>query len=173
MLSNSHIKLRALEPSDIDFLFSIENKTKYWHLSDTLQPFSKHLLQHYLEHSHLGIYEAKQLRLVISSSSDKAYGLIDLYDFNPMHRRAGLGIILHEDFQGQGYGKTAIQLMLDYAFTTLDLHQVYVTITSENAKSIQLFENLGFELVGRQKDWIYRNAAYHDQYFYQKINYVH
>ncbi|QSS96748.1 GNAT family N-acetyltransferase [Psychroflexus sp. ALD_RP9] len=173
MLNNSAIKLRALEPDDLDFLFSIENQTEYWHLSDTLQPFSKHFLQQYLEHAHLDIYEAKQLRLVIADPKDCPIGLIDLYDFNPKHKRAGLGIILDQNYQGKGYGKTAINLMLNYAFDTLDLHQVYVTINSENINSIKLFELLGFQLIGEQKDWNYSKGHYYSQYFYQKINHVH
>jgi len=173
MLSNSAIKLRALEPDDLDFLFSIENQTEYWHLSDTLQPFSKHILQQYLDQAHLDIYEAKQLRLVIADQKDNPLGLIDLYDFNPKHKRAGLGIILHQNYQGKGFGKTAINLMLNYAFDTLDLHQVHVTINSENINSIKLFELLGFQLIGEQKDWNYSNGNYYSQYFYQKINHVH
>lgn len=174
MLTNKNIRLRALEPSDLDFLFTIENQSEYWHLSDTLQPYSKYFLKQYIQSAHIDIYEAKQLRLVIAKTNeDNPLGLIDLYDFNPKHKRAGLGIILKTEHQGQGYAKIAINLLLDYAFNTLDIHQVYVTITAENLKSITLFEHLDFMLIGKQKDWSYKNGVYEDQYLYQKINHVH
>lgn len=108
-LTGTHIKLRALEPEDLEFLFQIENNESFWEVSHTQAPFSKFLLKQYLENAHLDIFEAKQLRLVIDEkSTGKSIGMIDLFDFNPQHKRAGIGILIHPDFQQKGFASEAL-----------------------------------------------------------------
>lgn len=99
-LKGNTIYLRALEPEDLNFLYAIENNESFWEVSHTQTPFSKLILKQYLENAHLDIYEAKQLRLmIVESNSDLPIGMIDLFDYNPQHKRAGLGILIHPDFQ--------------------------------------------------------------------------
>ena len=74
-LKSGNISLRAIEPSDINILFSWENDTQYWVLSNTMAPYSKHVLNKYLDNAHLDIYEAKQLRMVIEVDGIKPIGL--------------------------------------------------------------------------------------------------
>ena len=81
-LKGKNIFLRALELEDINYLFSIENNEKYWSISDSQIPFSKYLLNRYLKNSHMDIYEAKQLRLVITDFKKNTIGLIDLFDID-------------------------------------------------------------------------------------------
>ncbi|MEB8389535.1 GNAT family N-acetyltransferase, partial [Rhodobacteraceae bacterium KMM 6894] len=82
-LKGENCYLRALESEDLDFLYELENNTELWEISGTTVPYSRHLLQLYLDNAHKDIYEAKQLRLCICNTSDKAVGLIDLFDFDP------------------------------------------------------------------------------------------
>ena len=96
-LKGDLVYLRALEPEDLDLVFEIENDEDLWELSTTLTPFSKFLLKQYLKNSHKDIYEAKQLRLVIcKADNQEALGMIDLFDFDPKHRRAGVGIVIFD-----------------------------------------------------------------------------
>ena len=64
-LKGENIYLRALEPQDLDFLYHLENNPEIWEISGTTAPYSKHVLQLYLENAHKDIYEVKQLRLCI------------------------------------------------------------------------------------------------------------
>ncbi len=76
-LKGKHIYLRALEPEDIQFLFTTENDTSFWEISSTQTPFSKFILEQYIANSHQDIYTAKQLRLIIAkNTSDQAIGMI-------------------------------------------------------------------------------------------------
>ena len=103
-LKSGNISLRAIEPSDINILFSWENDTQYWVLSNTMAPYSKHVLNKYLDNAHLDIYEAKQLRMVIEVDGIKPIGLLDLFEFDPFHLRAGVGILIADNNeQGKGY----------------------------------------------------------------------
>lgn len=170
MLKGKKIKLRALESSDLDFLYQLENNTDIWEISGTLVPYSRRVLQDYLKNAHRDIYEVKQLRLAICDVQDSLVGLIDLFDFDPKNRRAGLGIVIaNEEDRNKGYGSEAISILCDYAFKILDLRQIYANVGEENKSSIKLFKKLGFELGGIKKDWILFQGRYKNEYFFQRI----
>jgi diamine N-acetyltransferase len=170
-LNGKNIFLRALESSDLDFLYNLENDESLWKVSNTTTPYSKYILQQYLENSHRDIYEVKQLRLVICKHEDEAtVGFIDLFDFDPKHSRVGVGIVIFsEEEKGKGFAFEALQLTCNYAFANLNAHQIFAGISEENKASIQLFEKAGFERSGVKKDWIFSEGKYKSEYFYQLI----
>ncbi len=171
LLEGNLVKLRALEPEDLAFLYDIENNTDFWEVSHTQTPFSKFLLKQYLENAHQDIYEAKQLRLVIESKeSSSVLGMIDLFDFNPQHQRAGVGIVLKKEFEGNGFAKDALKVLIHYCFSHLNMHLLYATITPDNEKSIALFTNCRFQKTGVRKDWIYVDGTFKDELIFQLIN---
>jgi len=172
-LKGEHIYLRALEPEDLDFVYLIENDERIWEMSTTQTPYSRFLIKQYLENAHQDIYEAKQLRLVICHNDESALGLIDLFDFNPVHNRVGVGILIaEEENRGKGYGKEALELIIKYGRTHLRLHQLYANISDQNIGSIKLFEKQGFKKIGTKKDWNLVNGEYKNELLYQLI-YVH
>lgn len=169
-LLGKNINLRALEQTDLDFLFATENDEQFWEISSTQIPFSKYILQKYIENAHQDIYEAKQYRFVICNVEDVPIGMIDLFDFNPQHKRVGIGILIVPKYQSKGYASEALEMVIDYAFSYLDVHQIYANITSNNLKSIALFEKNNFKKVGIKKDWLYSNSTFKDEILYQLIN---
>lgn len=171
-LKGNSVYLRALEPDDLEFIYHIENDESIWEVSNTQTPYSKFLIRQYLENAHQDIYEAKQLRLAICiNGSNTAIGLIDLFDFDPKNQRAGIGIVIqNEANRSKGFGKEALSLLIDYAFTHLQLHQLFANIGSENTASSSLFSTFGFQKIGVKKDWMLFNNQFHDEDLYQLIN---
>ncbi len=169
-LKRENIFLRALELSDLDFLYNLENDESLWEVSNTTTPYSKYILNQYLENSHRDIYDVKQLRLVICNSDKEAVGFIDLFDFDPKHNRVGVGIVIFsEKNKRKGYASEALKLTCNYAFTHLNVHQIFAGITEENKESIQLFEKAGFKQSGLKKDWIFSDGKFKSEYLYQLI----
>ena len=168
-LLGKNINLRALEPEDLNFLFSVENNESHWEISNTQIPFSKYILQKYIENSHQDIYEAKQYRFVICDIKNTPVGMIDLFDFNPQHQRVGIGILITKAYQDKGYGFEALEMIIDYAFTYLNVHQIFANISSDNLKSISIFEKFNFKKVGVKKDWIYAKSTFKDEILYQLL----
>jgi len=152
-LRGKNIYLRALEPEDLEFVYAIENDESIWEVSNTQTPYSKFLIRQYLENAHQDIYEAKQLRLAIcKNDSDAAIGLIDLFDFDPRNKRAGIGIVIqNQEERSQGFGKESLQLLIDFAFTQLQLHQLFANIGMDNESSLNLFATFGFQKIGVKK----------------------
>lgn len=164
------VKLRALEPEDLEFLFQIENDESFWEISHTQTPFSKYVLKQYLENAHLDIFETKQLRLIIEEkSSQKKVGMIDLFDYNPQHKRAGIGILIHPEYQQKGFASEALELLIKYSFSHLQLHQLYANIIAENEKSLALFTKHQFKKIGIKKDWIFFDGKMKDEILFQLI----
>jgi len=164
------IRFRALEPNDVDILFEWENDAEIWEISNTFEPFSKYILAKYIKESQRDIYESKQIRMVIETPERKAVGAIDLFDFDPFHFRAGVGILIHDEKDRKlGYATDALQLLCRYAAEYLRLHQLYANITEDNLASIHLFKNAGFELIGTKKDWRRTLDGWKGELMFQKI----
>ena len=170
-LCGQKMNLRAIEPEDLEFLFEIENNEAIWEVSHTQVPFSKYVLKQYLENAHLDIFETKQIRLLIEEKNTKnRMGMVDLFDFNPQHRRAGIGILVHPKFQKKGVASIALEMIIRYAFSQLNLHQLYANIITNNKQSISLFKKNNFVMVGEKKDWILSNGAFKNELLFQLIN---
>jgi diamine N-acetyltransferase len=172
MLENSILKLRALEPEDIDWLYKWENDAKLWHLSNTTKPFSRYVLEQYILNSHLDICEYKQLRLMIVLKKGKkeiTIGCIDIFDFDSINLRAGVGLFITEEYRGKGIASQAIDLLVNYSKNMLHLHQLYCTITQDNESSIKAFEKAGFTKSGNRFHWVRKEDKWLDENFYQLI----
>ncbi|TLF44018.1 GNAT family N-acetyltransferase [Maribacter aurantiacus] len=169
-LQGNIIKLRALETADLDLLFELENNPSVWEISGTMAPYSRDVLKLYLENAHRDIYDVKQLRLVICTQDNEAIGLIDLFDFDPKNRRAGVGIVISDEGnRNRGVGTEAMEILCKYASKTLNLRQLYANILEGNDRSLYLFKKLGFELVGTKRDWIFNEGIFKNELLFQKI----
>lgn len=171
-LSGKHIFLRALEPEDIEFVYAVENDEKIWEVSNTQTPYSRFLIREYLKNARQDIYEAKQLRLAICKQNTfQPVGLIDLFDFDPKNNRAGIGILIKDEGdRNAGIGSESLELLINYSFSKLELHQLYANIDTGNSASIKLFTNFGFEQIGIKKQWNLVGGQYRDEALFQLIN---
>ncbi|CAA9290721.1 MAG: hypothetical protein AVDCRST_MAG95-3979 [uncultured Adhaeribacter sp.] len=168
-LKSEHLYLRALEPADLDFLYSLENDVAIWPVSNTSAPYSKYVLQQYIEQATADIYTVKQLRLLICTLGHQPAGVIDLFDFEPSHARAGIGIIIVPAFRKKHFATQALDLLLHYCQNTLYLHLVYCSVTVNNTASIRLFEQAGFKNTGCRQQWLKTPQGWQDVLDFQKI----
>lgn len=171
-LKGESISLRALEPSDAATLYLWENNLQLWTVSFTQMPFSKFILEEFVNTAHNDFYTNKQLRMMINRiDTNDTVGIIDLFDFEPQHLRCGLGIYIHADFQKKGFASESIDLMKQYCFEVLLLKQIYVHVSEDNTASIALFEKAGFEKSGLKKCWHKTGLnTYSNVWFMQYIN---
>ena len=164
------VRLRALEPEDLDFLYKMENDPSLWSISNFTVPYSKAVLQAYIDNSMNDMFADRQLRLVICKlSSDCPIGVIDVTDFEPMHARAEIGISLLREEQGKGYASEALSLVCDYVFTFLHFKQLNAHILANNTESLNLLHRAGFVDCGLLKEWWRVSGDYQDMVLLQKI----
>ena len=81
-------------------------------------------------------------------SEGTAVGCADLFDFDPYHRRAGVGVLIDSRLRNNGYGKAMLRELGQFAATHLQLHLLYCDIADNNIASIRLFESEGFQRCG-------------------------
>lgn len=165
------IKLRAPEPEDLELLYLWENNTSIWHLGNTITPFSKHTLRQYIKNAGRSVYEEGQLRFMIDLiATNKTIGTIDIFEFDPINSRAGIGILIaNQDQRQKGYAGIALSLLLDYCKNKLSLKQVWCNILEDNNASIKLFTSYGFNLVGIKQQWIRVAESYKNELLFQNI----
>lgn len=150
MMLRGHIcSLRAVEPQDLELLCRWENDPSLWTVSGTIEPFSHYSIEQFIQEQQAGIYRCGQLRLMIDDTAGETIGAIDLFDFEPQHERAGVGILVYDPAQrGKGYGAEALALLEEYARTVLRLRQLWCNVLADNVPSLTLFERAGFRRVG-------------------------
>lgn len=165
------VKLRALEPQDIDPIYHWENDPSVWEHSIHHTPFSRHeLTQYIMEASLSDIYSAKQLRLIAEDNeTNQAVGCIDITNFDPYHQRAEVGIIVDLSFRNRGYGRAIINALIPFCSSSLQLHQLYCIITASNIQSIRIFEANGFIRSATLPHWIKTSGGWTDATLLTKL----
>lgn len=167
---NENIILRAAEPHDAGLIYNWENNQEIWRVSETYMPYSMYQIEQFLINNN-DLFSARQMRFIIELKKDETeVGCIDIYDFDPIHMRAGIGILLQKEYRKQGYAKESIELVMDYCFNVLMLKQVYCLIDSLNEDSLNLFRKIGFEQCGYRKEWIRTSNGFIDEIEFQYIN---
>lgn len=168
-MKGKQIVLRPLEVSDLDALCSWENDPDNLVMGNTLTPFSRFFLEQYILGSRNSIYEDKQLRLVIEGPGTGPVGLVDLFDFEPHHKRAAVGILIGKEYRGKGFASEALDLLIEYAGDILGLKQLYATADAGNNSSKTLFLNKGFLHTASKSQWNLRGRRWVDEDLYQLL----
>lgn len=156
--------LRAMEPEDLDMMYAIENDHDTWSVTDVNTPYSRFVLHEYIANATGDIYTDKQVRLIVTNKNEEFIGMIDLFNFNPQHKRAEIGIIIRKEYREQGYGKAALLELINYARRIIHIHQLYVYMSVDNTSCVKLFDDTGFERDAELKDWLFDGDKYHNVY---------
>ncbi len=168
------ISLRALEPEDLDLLYSVENDPGLSSFGNSSVPYSRKVLGDYIMSTTGDIYTDKQLRLIVSLATGgrpgkETIGIVDLIDFDPLNSRAEVGIVILEPYRRRGYATRALDLLAGYAKTKLRIHQLYAFVRVDNAASRALFRRCGYEDGMELEDWLFDGESYRNAVLAQKI----
>lgn len=166
-LTDGNLTLRAPEPDDLDSLYLLENDPRTWLDGATLAPLSRKQLWDYITTYDGDIFSAGQLRLVITLDGEMA-GVIDMYDYDKIARRAYLGVIVKEQYRGSRVASRALALMVDYARQRLDMRQLAAIVRSGNQASERLFASAGFSRTGCFPRWLRTSTGWADALHFQK-----
>jgi diamine N-acetyltransferase len=170
LLQNEILRLRAVEPEDLDRLYAWENNSQLWDVGNTRNPYSKFVLKQYISQSDQSIYETKQLRLMmVCVKTNQTVGTVDLFDFEIHNSRIALGLFVDAEFQGNGYAKASLKLIEQYVFDYLKVNQLYVHIAENNTASIKMFEKENFEKTGILKNWIKTLTGFENIILFQQF----
>ena len=154
------VRLRAIEPEDLDLLYRIENDQQLWSVGATNVPYSRYTLHDYIATSSDDIYGDRQVRLIVENDTHQTVGICDLVRFDPQHRRAEAGIVIMNEFRRQGYALSALMSLADYALRVVHMHQLYAVVAMDNVAALALFEKAGFTMQATLQDWLFDGHQY-------------
>lgn len=182
-LEGELVRLRAVEPGDAEVLYAWENDPEVWAVSGTTEPFSREQIRRFIERQLQGadLFRTGQLRLMIevqedgeedgaATRSSRTVGTIDLYEYDPLHGRAGIGILIYgRENRQKGYARDTVEILSRYARGQLRMHQLWCNVGVDNTASLELFRKAGFTEVGTKRDWLWTPEGYRDEILFQKV----
>lgn len=163
------MRLRAIEPEDLDLLYQIENDQSLWQVGTTNVPYSRYTLHDYIATSSDDIYADRQVRLIVENDEGETVGMVDLVQFSPQHLRAEVGIVILKPHRRRGYAREALQELCNYALRIVHLHQLYAIVDNRNHAAVDLFRNNGFSVENTLHEWLFDGLEYHDAVIMQRF----
>lgn len=169
-MATPDIILRAPEPSDVDAMYVWENIESEWIHGISRAPLSRQFLWDYVQSYNPDIFSVGHLRLIIADAvSGEALGCVDLYEFDSLNRRAGVGIVIAPCHRGRGIATEALNMLSHYCFYQVGMHQLWAHVAVGNKPSQSVFEACGYRISGRLRSWIRTGESYADVFVYQRL----
>lgn len=145
--------LRALEEEDLEgnYLSWLNDPEVTGYMTTGLFPQTKKMLRQFYESASADKNAA--YFAIIDKETDKHIGNTQLYKIDWRNRRCEFGILIGDrDYWGKGICKEALQLLVNYAFTKLNLRKMCINVVKENAGAVKCYTSVGFKLEGEQKE---------------------
>ncbi|MBE9375248.1 spermidine N1-acetyltransferase [Saccharopolyspora sp. HNM0983] len=152
------IRLRALERDDLRFVHGLSNNSQimsYWFE----EPYEALVELQDIYDRH--IHDVRERRFVIEVDGERG-GLVELVEIDYIHRNAEFQIIVAPDHEGRGVAGRATRMALDYAFSVLNMHKIYLLVSTENPKAIHIYQKAGFRTEGELREEFFAGGRYHN-----------
>ena len=165
----SLIRLRPVEPEDLQLLYDIENSPELWDAEESDAPYSKYALRSYIAAME-SVHACGQLRLVAEeAATGRPVGLADLNAYSPRDAHAEVGIAILAEMRGRGYGAAALARLEEIAADRLRVHTLLARVGEGNTLSQRLFLGAGYIRTATLCGWHYTRGAYEDVLLFQKF----
>ncbi len=152
MIQGERVTLRRVEPEDYPAIQRWQNDPEVFRWMDYERPFSLEDIRKSEEH---GAVEGHPF---VIEAEGKPIGRIGLFGIKHRTRHGNLYVFIGErEVWGKGYARDALNLLLEYAFSTLNLRLIQLWTLADNDRAIRLYKSFGFIEEARLRD-----RAYHD-----------
>jgi len=158
------ITLRAPEPSDAEDFFALHSAPNVMAQTQTLPHFSRARAAAMLAN------KPDALQVIAAEVDGHLVGVCTLYLGEGRRRHAGdLGIMVRDDYAGQGIGDALLSGMTDLAENWLGLSRIELDVFCDNQVAIHLYKKHGFVIEGTQCAWALRDGTYADAYLMARV----
>lgn len=160
-LEGDEINLRTVEEEDLEFIRDTYNLPEVRKYMSHFKPANLEQEKDFFQNV---VCSDEEVNLAICVD-DEIIGLISLIE-KDADSAVEIGLWIHPNYHGNGYGTEASELMIDYGFRELALHKVIARAYESNKGSQRIWEKLGFEKEGELREQIYAEGDYEDVYYY-------
>ncbi len=154
MLTGSRITIGPLFPEDFSSLYCWINDVAAARLDFAYRPVD--MMAHQQWWDSLGKDPTKVVFAIRKTAEMAIIGYVQINGINSVHRSAELGIRIGEEKnRGQGYGREALRLAVDFCWNHLNLNRVQLIVFKHNDRAIGAYKAVGF-----RKEGLLRKAAF-------------
>ncbi|AKA69786.1 GNAT family N-acetyltransferase [Clostridium scatologenes] len=172
LLKSERLRLTSLNEKDILSMEQWYNNVDFLRLYDMTMAFPKSSAQLYEMLNEKRKSNNSYIFAIRTLDEDKFIGVAGfeniLWNNGTSVVFIGLG---DEECRGKGYGKEAMQMLLNFGFQELNLHRIQLDVLSYNKAAIKLYESLGFKREGVYREFIHRDGKRYDMYLYGLLRY--
>ncbi|QAS53451.1 GNAT family N-acetyltransferase [Halobacillus litoralis] len=168
MLVNNSIRIRPIMLEDITILNKWKNDhSVFRNLGGGFKPVSIDQQRNWMDN--MIDMNGNNKRFIIEIKNGVPIGMVGLYNINHINRNCEFGIYIGEkEHNGKGYGTSATELMLDFAFNNLNLNKIKLLVNEGNP-AINLYKRLKFNQVGKMSQERFIDGEYVDVIIMEKL----
>lgn len=162
------IVLRQVQETEVNDLLMIINEPEIRFLGDTSLPFP---IQKNSVLKYIGLTNEASAHVygIFEKENGNIMGNLAIHNFNLVHQNCEIGINISSNYRHKGFGKEAIQLIIQFLFKNTPMHKIKINVFSFNKNAIKLYESIGFTLDGVLREEIFKANAFHDMYLYSLL----
>ncbi|MFW9806589.1 MAG: GNAT family N-acetyltransferase [Candidatus Thorarchaeota archaeon] len=165
MYQGDLVRLRRLEDNDVPSFFPHWNNYRLRQYLPTPLPSSTEDMKEYIQSANESFSKRTGFTFGIETlEGNKLVGIVNLVNVSWISHNAEIGVlaIFDPDSWGKGFGSDALKVLLDMAFSVLNLHSVYLWVVGFNERAIKFYEKIGFVNTGKLREMAYRNGTRYD-----------
>lgn len=165
MLHSDRLTLRGLRRTDLERLHAFNNCLETELLGGAEPPLPQALERVYSDYdAECSAGGRDAMRFAIEQTeTETLLGECWLFDLDPVARTAQLGMTLGDPTTwGQGFGREAVGLLLEYGFRYQNLRRVWLKVRANNERAVRCYRACGFAEEGRLRAHVWSDGAYRD-----------
>ena len=167
LFEGDKVRLVVLEDEHIDDIMAGWNDPNLRRFLGGAIPVSRSQEVEWIKSQHQQMKNRTGYVFVIEKTVDDSFiGTVGVSFIDWVSRTAGVGIAIHKSENwGKGYGTEAMQLLIDFCWTQLNLRRLQLTVHAYNERAQKSYEKLGFKRFGLAHKKFYVDGQYHDTHY--------
>ncbi len=170
-LKTERLLLRKLEPEDANEIFFLRSDENVLRFIGKEPVVAINEAEEFIIRINKSLFENEAIMWGITLKENIAMviGTICFWNLKKEHYRAELGYALHPGFWRKGFMKEAIEIVIDYGFSKMQLHSIEALINPDNIASASVLESTGFLKEGYIKENFYFRGNFQDTVIYSRL----
>lgn len=161
-IEGTHIDLRFVRETDLDAYFALLQDAETNQMTGSQKDFTREETAAWIQKIAIPTEDRVDFMIVLKDT-DELVGEVVLNEMDDINRSANIRICIQgTQHRGKGYGTEAMQHMIRYGFETLHLHRIHLGVYAFNPRAIHVYEKLGFQREGIERDVLYLDGSFHD-----------
>lgn len=160
MLRGEKVTLRAVQREDLKTLYQLEQDLDLVLLADgNWQPIPLATVEKDFDKN----VEDEDRSWFVIEADGKVIGSIGLHHRDRRLQLSAFGIAIYvREYLGKGYGRDAINVLLEWAFDLQNFRRIWLETWATNERAIRCYQALGFVEEGRLREHGYYKGKYFD-----------